>query len=189
MVKRKRPSTPALESTEVGSHFLKVRTVLNDEWQTALDSWKNISTLFNGYKTAHVWQPFYYDGECAKHMATLGFQRVTHEFGVDFFNKVQDEDFIKSVDIIIDNPPYTGKDMKVKVLRALEATGKPFVMLFPSSILFSEAMRDTLDPDFTQVIVPRKVQVRKTGQDTVPFKYLVWLCYKTSLPRDLMFID
>ena len=33
-----------------------------------------------------------------------------------------------------------------------------------------------------------QVHVRKAEDSgTVPFKYLVWLCYKTQLPRDLLF--
>lgn len=41
-------------------------TVINDEWQTALESWKQIAPLFKGYENKHIWMPFYYDGECAK---------------------------------------------------------------------------------------------------------------------------
>ena len=41
-------------------------TVINDEWQTALESWKQIAPLFKSYENKHIWMPFYYDGECAK---------------------------------------------------------------------------------------------------------------------------
>ena len=40
-----------------------------------------------------------------------------------------------------------------------------------------------------QVVIPRRVHVCKTGREEVPFKYLCWFCYRTQLPRDVVFID
>ena len=38
-------------------------------------------------------------------------------------------------------------------------------------------------------IDPRRVWVRKVDGDELPFKYLVWFCWRARLRRDLVFID
>eukprot|EP00466_Bigelowiella_natans_P006384 jgi/Bigna1/38737/e_gw1.28.168.1 len=162
-------------------------SVINDEWQTTIDSWRDIAHLFGDYKSRRVWMPFYYDGECAKHLRKLGFKKVYHK-RQDFFQKVNDPDFMQSIELIWDNPPYTGAVLKERILRSLVASGKKFVLLLPSSILHSKLLQDIADLGKVQCVIPRKVYVRKTGADAVPFKYLVWLCYGTSLPRDIMFV-
>ena len=43
-------------------------------------------------------------------------------------------------------------------------------------------------PEQVQVVIPRRVHVCKTGREEVPFKYLCWFCYRTQLPRDVVFI-
>uniref|UniRef100_A0A7S2X8N7 Uncharacterized protein n=1 Tax=Lotharella oceanica TaxID=641309 RepID=A0A7S2X8N7_9EUKA len=175
------------DSKESPSPSAKKLSVINDEWQTCLKSWEDIAPLFQSYRKKKIWMPFYYDGECAKHLRSLGFKDVYHK-KQDFFQKLSDTAFVQSVDLIWDNPPYTGANLKERVLRALVKTSKPFVMLLPSSILHSKLLQDIADPSLIQCIIPRRVLVRKTGQNTVPFKYLVWLCYRTSLPRDLLFV-
>jgi hypothetical protein len=102
--------------------------------------------------------------------------------------RVKDRSFVDSVDLILDNPPYTDQEIKESVLRDLVATGKPWCMLLPSSILQAAFLRELVDMDKIQVIYPRKVYVSKTGQAEVPFKYLVWLCYKTKMQRDIAFM-
>ena len=44
-------------------------------------------------------------------------------------------------------------------------------------------------PATGQVVIPRRVLVRKTGREMIPFKYLCWLCYRVNLPRDLYLVD
>jgi hypothetical protein len=166
---------------------LNPHTCVNDEWQTTEKSWATISPYFQNLKTSAIWMPFYYDGQCARHLRSLGFTHVIHR-QEDFFALVNDPSFMRSVDLIWDNPPYTGAALKTKIFEALVACGKPFVMLLPSSILHSKLLQDMLDPRYIQCIVPRRVEVRKTNQVPVPFKYLVWLCYKTNLEKDLIFV-
>eukprot|EP00966_Prymnesium_polylepis_P170578 3943329-Prymnesium_polylepis.1 len=116
--------------------------------------------------------PFYYDGACAEHLRALGFEHVIHEEAADFFVKarapgargktnvllrrhrsaraclqVKDPKFMKKVDLIWDNPPYTSPETKERVLRALVATGKPFAMLLPISVLHVGFVRDIVDAD------------------------------------------
>ena len=131
--------------------------------------------------------PFYYDGECAKHLKELGFERVIHT-NEDFFEKIKDKQFMRTVDVIWDNPPYTSQETKQKLLEGLKSTGKPFCMLLPLPVVHAQFVRDILDMTKVQCIIPRKVRVCKTNKDPVPFKYLVWLCYKCNLNKDLYFI-
>lgn len=163
-------------------------TVVNDEWQTLRRSWAQVAELFDAYRSKRVWMPFYYDGACAEHVRSLGFEHVVHR-QEDFFERVLDAKFLKKVDLIWDNPPYTSAETKERVLRALAASGVPFAMLLPISVLHVAFVREILDMEQVQVIIPRRVHVCKTGGDEVPFKYLCWLCYKTTLPRDVVFVD
>ncbi|CAJ1416919.1 unnamed protein product [Effrenium voratum] len=162
--------------------------VANDEWQTSLQAWRAAAPHFASYKKKTVWMPFYYDGACADHLRALGFVNVIHK-KEDFFERVLDESFMRRVDLIWDNPPYTAPEMKEKVLRALAQCGKPFAMLLPISVLHVGFVREILDMQRVQAIIPRRVHVRKTGQELLPFKYLCWFCFRTQLPRDLIFLD
>jgi len=169
-------------------HFRLRGSLQNDEWQTAAESWAAVSGHFAAWKTNRVWQPFYYDGQCACHLRSLGFTDVVHD-DTDFFTRVQDKAFMDTVDLIWDNPPYTTKGMKERILSTLAPLGKPFALLLPASVLHSQFLRSTLDPSRIQVIVVHKVYVRKSeGERLLPFKCLVWLCYDLRLPRDLVFI-
>jgi len=76
--------------------------------------------------------------------------------------------------------------MKEKVLTALVEADVPFCLLLPLGVLHSAMVRQTLDPAHVQALIPRRCWVSKTGCKEVPFKYLVWLCYKCELERDLV---
>ena len=160
----------------------------SDDWQTARRSWAAIAEVLGpAAREKRIWMPFYYDGACAEHLRELGFTRVHHK-REDFFVQVRNPKFLRKVDLILDNPPYTSPEMKEAVLRALASTGKPFVMLLPISVLHVGFAREVLDTDKLQAVVPRRVYVRKTGGEEVPFKYLCWLCCGVQLKRDLILI-
>jgi len=162
-------------------------SMVNDEWQTCYESWEAMSGIMEKFKSQRVWQPFYYDGECAKHLSMLGFTNVVHTQN-DFFKQTKDTTFMKDVDVIWDNPPYTSPETKKKVLTTLADTKKPFCMLLPLAVVHAQFVRDLLDMSRVQLVIPRKVYVKKKNQSKVPFKYLVWLCYGLKLPRDTYFI-
>mmetsp|Transcript_59348 Transcript_59348/g.119084 ORF Transcript_59348/g.119084 Transcript_59348/m.119084 type:complete len:266 (+) Transcript_59348:118-915(+) len=196
----KSPKDVAVAATDEGS----------DEWQTCRESWSDIATILSVFKKQRVWMPFYYDGVCASYMRDLGFKSVYHKKR-DFFSLAKDPSFLSQVDVIIDNPPYTGEETKAKVLSALKATNKPFCMLLPMTVLHSALLREVLGTTKVQAVIPRRVLVRKAtpvvsaetgksgalgggGSDApeqaaaVPFKYLVWLCYRMDLKKDLYFV-
>lgn len=163
-------------------------SVPNDEWQTTRRSWAAVGRLFEVYKSRRIWMPFYYDGKCAEHLRALGFKNVVHTDD-DFFERVVDPKFMSSIDLIWDNPPYTTPEMKERVLRAIAASGKPFCLLLPISILHVGFVRDIVPMDRVQCIVPRRVWVRKRDAEEIPFKYLCWFCCGTALERDIVFVD
>ena len=83
------------------------RSVVNDEWQTTQKSWAAISPFFKSYRQCGIWMPFYYDGKCGEHLTACGFNKVVHT-NEDFFTRLQDKAFMRTIDLIWDNPPYTG---------------------------------------------------------------------------------
>lgn len=156
----------------------------DDEWATSERTWRALSPYLSKYRKKKVWMPFYYDGEAGARLKSAGFERVVHR-REDFFQRVRDSGFTRSVDVVIDNPPYTGKGMKEKVLRALVEADVPFCLLLPIGVLHGASIRSILDAKKTQALVPRRCFVFKKGKKEVPFKHLVWLCHGLNLPRDL----
>ena len=102
---------------------------------------------------------------------------------------MRDAPFVKSLDCVVDNPPYTGKNVKERILRALVDVDVPFCLLLPLGVLHGAFVRDILEEKHVQVIIPRKCYVFKKGGTEVPFRYLCWLCYKMNLERDLYLIE
>jgi len=88
---------------------------------------------------------------CAKYLHELGFTNVVHT-NEDFFTKVNDKEFISSVDLILDNPPYTSPETKEQVIRTVVATGKPFSLLLPMNTLHNHFLREILDTSLIQII-------------------------------------
>lgn len=84
----------------------------SDEWQTTHRAWDAVADHFGAWRTRCIWMPFYYDGRCAEHLRALGFENVHHQEGEDFFVKARDPKFLKKVDLIWDNPPYTNPETK-----------------------------------------------------------------------------
>jgi hypothetical protein len=191
---------PLVKAPGVQTHGPPMRTVSgrmsrdygcpsNDEWQTTARTWATLAPALEAHRSARIWMPFYYDGKCAEHMRALGFERIIHEPNVDFFERVQDEAFLSSVDLVVDNPPYTNREIKERVLRALALSGKPFILLLPISTLHVAFVREALDMQRVQAIIPRRVHVCKADGPELPFKYLVWFCYRTCFAKDLLFLD
>ena len=196
--KRSRRSSDGLEEEDApaprrgppvaGTSGRLSRGVPNDEWQTTRRTWEAVAPFFAEYRSSRVWMPFYYDGACAEHLRALGFTDVVHSDD-DFFERVNDKAFMAGVDLIWDNPPYTTPDTKEAVLRALAAGGKPFAMLLPISILHVAFVRDIVNMDHVQAIIPRRAWVKKTDDRELPFKYLCWFCTHVGLKRDLLFVE
>jgi len=172
-----------------------------DQWQTTLEGWRPVAEQVlevyakktgkssSSYAKKNIWQPFFFDGECQQYLQNLGFTSVIHTQD-DFFKKLHDQDFMKKVDIIWDNPPYTTLKMKERVLRALEKCGKPFCILVPITVVQGKMITDVLkELDKIQLIIQRKVYARNGAHEKVTTcKGLCWLCYRMDLPHDLYII-
>lgn len=188
--RRPEKQPPKKQDSQRGSCYQLVRSMTSDEWQTTLAGWRPAATVLkNRFRQARIWQPFYYDGECKKHLHALGFKRVHHRPGEDFFKMIEKPNFLSKIDFIWDNPPYTSPETKQQVLQGLKKTNKPFCMLLPIAIIHSAFVRDLFDMDKVQLLIPRKVEVRKKNQAPVPFKLLLWFCYNMKLERDLYFLS
>jgi hypothetical protein len=163
-------------------------SIEDDEWATSQRAWIAISPYLKKFHNQKIWMPFYYDGSAGERLKNAGFNKVIHR-KEDFFSKINDKTFTKNFGCVIDNPPYTGKGMKEKVLQSLVDADIPFCLLLPLGVLHSQMVRDILKKEKVQVIIPRKVWVSKTNQAEIPFKYLCWLCYGLKLERDLYLMD
>ena len=73
---------------------------------------------------------------------------------------------------------------EVPAARTLSST-----LLLPRHAAPVLELSGTLSASQVQTIIPRRVHVRKTGKEEVPFKYLCWFCHRMGLPRDLYLID
>ena len=79
-------------------------------------------------------------------------QRTVTTSGLQRQNNTREERFLQSnqrpqnsvanVDVIIDNPPYTGKGMKEKILTLLVTKDIPFCLLLPLGVLHAKFLRD-----------------------------------------------
>ena len=181
-------------------------SIEDDEWATSFRAWVALSKHLTKEHLEHrkVWMPFYYDGKAGERLkkafaprcATM---RVIHK-KQDFFKVMNDTKFLKSSNlVVVDNPPYTGKGMKERVLKCLIENDVSFCLLLPLGVLHSQFLRTLLlenDNDYSkekkkniQVIIPRRVLVHKENGEEIPFKYLCWLCYGIGLERDLILMD
>ena len=183
------PSASAIERKGSFGNYGKTdgrMSVEDDEWATAPRTWAALAPyLLPKFRDKKVWMPFYYDGGAGERLRATGFRKVVHEKR-DFFKRINDRVFARAVDVVIDNPPYTGKGMKERVLRALVDADVPFCLLLPLGVLHGAFVREALEVGKVQALVPRRCWVSKKGEREVPFKYLVWLCYGLELERDLV---
>ncbi|CAD7956125.1 unnamed protein product [Amoebophrya sp. A120] len=134
-------------------HFescLQLVSEQQDRWQTAFEAFQPlVDALYPGKeqrKSVRVWQPFYSDGECKSHLERLGFQTVFHDREKDFFEVCSTAAswIEKSVDLILDNPPWTTLKMKKRILRAMVTLNKPFCLLTPTNFLQGPLLRSEL---------------------------------------------
>ena len=161
----------------------------DDDWATTQRAWDALAVhLLPKFKDASVWMPFWYDGKAGARLKSAGFSRVKHA-NKDFFKVVKDSNFLKNVDVVIDNPPYTGKKIKEQIVERLTKTTLPFCLLLPLGVLHARFARKILDASKVQVLIPKLVWVKKKDGEEVPFKYLVWLCHGLHLDRDLVLMN
>jgi hypothetical protein len=147
-------------------------------------AWENIKDYIPKKK---IWEAFYGDGASGKYLKELGFD-VIHE-PIDFFANNLGE-------VVVSNPPFSKSK---EVLSRLKDLNKPFIVIFPSSKINTQYVRnlfkDTVDK--LQIIIPRKrIHFDKQIDGKTPENWknscnfdTFYYCWKIDLPRDIIWLD
>ena len=151
----------------------------DDEYNTPKYAWENIAHLLPKDKV--IWEAFYGDGTSGQHLRDLGFEVIHEE--IDFYKH-------DLGDIVVSNPPFSDW---VNVIKRLVTMSKPFVLLVPSSRLFTVKFQslfgDTMNE--LQVAIPRRrIQFIKHPQpkhNRCNFD-CVYIFYRMKLSKDLIFL-
>jgi len=156
----------------------------HDDYMTPKYAWENIQEYIPKNKV--IWEAFYGDGASGKYLKELGY-KVIHE-PIDFFES-------NKGDIIVSNPPFSKSK---EVLTRLKELGKPFVVIFPSSKINTQYVRNLFKdtPDKLQIIIPRKrIHFTKQIDGKTPENWkdacnfdCFYYCWKMNLPRDIVWL-
>jgi hypothetical protein len=148
-------------------------------------AWENIKEYIPKDKV--VWEAFYGDGASGKYLKELGFN-VIHE-PIDFFDN-------NKGDIVVSNPPFSKSK---EVLTRLKMLNKPFIVLFPSSKINTQYVRNLFKDteDKLQIIIPKKrIHYVKQIDGKTPENWkeacnfdCFYYCWKMNLPRDIVWLN
>jgi Adenine-specific methyltransferase EcoRI len=156
----------------------------HDDYMTPKYAWENIKDYIPTNKV--IWEAFYGDGKSGTYLQELGFE-VIHE-PIDFFENSKG-------DVIVSNPPFSKSN---EVLTRLKELNKPFIVIFPSSKINTQYVRNlfmnTTDP--LQIIIPRKrihFEKKVDGETPAGWKNACnfdcfYYCWKVGLPRDIVWL-
>lgn len=156
----------------------------HDDYMTPKYAWEDIKQYIPADKV--IWEAFYGDGKSGTFLQELGFE-VIHE-PIDFFEE-------NKGDIIVSNPPFSKSN---EVLTRLKELGKPFIVIFPSSKINTQYVRNLFmnTPDPLQIIIPRKrIHFEKKVDGETPEGWrnacnfdCFYYCWKMNLPRDIVWL-
>ena len=139
--KRKRPTGRFLDPAK-------------DKYETPLWAWAELLVAMPELLNKVLWDPFFCKGATSAHWKQLRVTKFVHTRG-DFFRQIKKQKY----DVLVTNPPFSTKQL---VLDVLVASGKPFVVLLRTSVLFTFWFR-TLVPEF-KLVIPSK-QINFEGAD------------------------
>lgn len=146
-------------------------------------AWEDIKDYIPKKK---IWEAFYGDGKSGAYLKELGFD-VIHE-PIDFFENNLGE-------VVVSNPPFS---IAKEVLSRLRGIDKPFIVIFPSSKINTQYVRNIFkdSTDKLQIIIPKKrihfekqVGGKKAEGSTNPNFDCFYYCWKIDLPRDIIWLD
>jgi hypothetical protein len=156
----------------------------HDDYMTPKYAWENIMNYIPKKK---IWEAFYGDGKSGRYLTELGFDTI-HE-PLDFFTN-------DLGDVIVSNPPFS---LSREVMTRLRALNKPFIIIFPSSKINTQYMRNLFKDaeDKLQIIIPKsRIHFEKQIDGKTPDKWrnacnfdCFYYCYKINLPRDIIWLD
>ena len=151
--------------------------IKHDDYMTPKYVWENIIEYIPKNKV--IWEAFYGDGKSGDYLKELGLN-VIHE-QIDFFKE-------NKGDIIISNPPFS---LSKQIMERLLELDKPFILIFPSSIINTQYFRKWKDKKL-QIIIPRKrIQFIKNGNELnnkCNFDCFYY-CYKINLPSCIIWLE
>ena len=157
----------------------------HDDYMTPKYAWENIKDFLPKDKV--IWEAFYGDGKSGDYLKELGFQVIHEE--IDFFTE-------NKGDIIVSNPPFS---QSKEVLTRLKELNKPFVVIFPSSKINTQYVRNLFKdtPDPLQIIIPRKrIHFEKKIDGKTPEDWknacnfdCFYYCWKIGLERDIIWLE
>lgn len=166
-------------------------TKTGDNWITPFEIWQYLEKFIPKNPNELIWEPFYYDGKSGIILNELGY-KVYHT-NEDFFEKINDVEFINCISMVISNPPFSKKAI---ILSALITREIPFVLILPIAVLKTKYLRvlvKDLNPhEFQIVIIPSNVMKfidPKTNEKTKSNPIdCAFFCYKVFLNKDILFI-
>lgn len=111
---------------------------------TPKSAWEAIAHLLPRDRV--LWESFYGDGKSGQYLRELGFE-VIHE-NVDFFEHDMG-------DVVVSNPPFSNW---MPIVKRLVDMKKPFVLIMPSSRLFTAKFQSLFGDDLKelQIAIPRR---------------------------------
>lgn len=156
--------------------------IKHDDYMTPKYAWENIKKYIPTDKV--IWEAFYGDGASGRYLEEMGFN-VIHE-PVDFFENDLGE-------VIISNPPFS---LSKDIMERLLVLDKPFILLFPSSKINTQAFRQWKNKKL-QIIIPRKrIHFIKKVNGEIPKNFksgcnfdCFYYCYKMDLPSDIIWLE
>lgn len=159
--------------------------IKHDDYMSPKYTWENIQHIIP--KDKIIWEAFYGDGKSGKYLEELGFN-VIHE-PIDFFEN-------NLGDIVVSNPPFS---LSNKILTRLKELDKPFILIFPSSKINTQYIRNLFsneNENRLQIIIPRRrIHFEKKINGVVPENWsnacnfdTFYYCWKMGLPNDITWL-
>lgn len=158
----------------------------HDDYMTPKIAWENIQHIIP--KDKRIWEAFYGDGKSGEYLKDLGFN-VYHE-PINFFEEEPNQ-----WDMIVSNPPFT----KIKdIVKRLKEFDKPFILIMPSSKIFTSYIREAFCSDtHLQIIIPRRrIHFQKKVNGKVPENWVnrcnfdcFYYCYKMNLSNSITWLN
>ena len=125
-----------------------------DDYDTPLWVWEELFLVCPQLLTQRLWDPFFNKGETRRNWKRLGVKQFTHAPG-DFWKRLESTKFMKKQQVIVTNPPFSDKQ---NIVKALKATGLPFIVLLPMEALFTLWFHEVVGRNYKIVLVTRPIQ-------------------------------
>ena len=153
----------------------------DDEYNTPKELWENVKE-FLPTKEKIVWEAFYGNGKSGNILSNLGCTVIQSD--VDFFE--DNTKLIDICDVIVSNIPFSKKK---EVLQRLKKINKPFMIIMPSSTMFTQYLRDIFNNEIQLIIPKTRMHYEKNGVVLKRTSFdSCYYCYKMNLHNDIIWL-